>query len=86
VALWTASLAADPACSAIEQDGLVTIWVFSTNPTTLSLANGPPGYKEMGQDWFGITPEKSPQCTDANPAEQPAVQALVQAFATIQAD
>jgi hypothetical protein len=40
----------------------------------------------VGQDWFGITPEKSPQCTDANPAEQPAVQALVQAFATIQAD
>jgi hypothetical protein len=85
VNLWTADLAADPACGAIEREGLVTISVFTTDPTKLALADGPTQFRQIGQDWYGITSEQGQQCTDRNPAEAPAAQALMQAFATLQA-
>ena len=85
VILWTASLAADPACSVIEQSGLVEIIVFATDPTNLAMAGGAASYVKIGQDWFGVASEQGQQCTDLNPAEQPAAQALMQAFTTIQA-
>jgi len=85
VRVWTKSLATDAACSSVEQDGLVAISVFPSDPSALDLPEGPSDFQHVGQDWFGISEEQAYGCSDGNPNEWPAVQALNTAFGTLHA-
>ena len=85
VRIWTASLAADPACSDVTDDGLVAIAVFPSDPSSLDLPEGPTDYRHVGQYWFGISHENGYGCSDGNMQEVPSVNALMQAFDTIHA-
>lgn len=85
VRIWTASLATDSACSSIEQDGLVAISVFPSDPSGLDLPEGPGDILHVGQYWFGISQEQANVCSDGNAGETPAVTALLQAYTTLHA-
>jgi hypothetical protein len=85
VRVWTASLAADSACSSVEQDGLVAISVFPSDPTGLDIPEGPGDFLHVGQYWFGISQEQAMICSDGNASEGPSVASLLQAYDTLHA-
>ena len=85
VRLWTASLVADPACSGLEQDGLVAIDVFPSDPSGLDIPDGPGQITHIGQYWFGISQEQAYTCSDGNANEWLSVTSLMQAFGTLHA-
>ena len=88
VIVWPDSLAADPACAGVEQDGLVVIAVFTGagDPAELALAGGPADFKEIGQYWFGISASPGPLCSDGNSQESQLRSSLMQAYATLHPD
>jgi len=85
VRIWTTSLAADLACTDIEEDGLVAISVFPSDPSGLDIPEGPSDILHVGQYWFGISQEQANICTDGNAQEGPAVAALLQAYHSLHA-
>ena len=88
VIIWPNSLASDPACSAVAEQGLVDVSVFTGtgNPTGPFAGSGLTDFKQIGQYWFAVTPAPATVCGDGNPQEQPLQASLIQAYQSLHPD